>query len=353
VGFERGDTPQTPRAFAAQALGSLLFVFAPKRCYNNTMSPQVIFVFLDGVGLGPVGDSNPFWLAPMPNLRQLLGGPLVDGPVVQRPGLLLKGLDACLGVKGRPQSATGQTALFTGVNAAQLLGYHLTAYPNRDLTRLINEHNLLKRAAESGYRATFANAYTPTYFRLVEEGKRRHSATTLSVLAAGLPFRLMADLERGQAVYWDITHRFLNEHLKVSIPLIEPELAGQRLARLADEYDLVLYECFLPDLIGHRKDVQEALSLLETLDRFLAGLLDEIGPAVSLVLSSDHGNLEDMSIGLHTTNPVPLLVVGPGASAFRDAQAITDVAEGIMAVLRGEIHPDGASPLDGHAPRGG
>ncbi len=318
-----------PHLFAHCSLASGL-----KRCYNKAVSLRVIFVFLDGVGLGPAEDSNPFWWAPMPNLRQLLGGPLVHGHIVQRPGLLLRDLDACLGVAGRPQSATGQTALFTGINAAQLLGYHLTAYPNRELTRLINEHNILKRATESGYRATFANAYTPTYFRLVEEGKRRHSATTLSVLAAGLPFRLLADLERGQAVYWDITHRFLNEHLKIPMPVIEPELAGRRLARLADEYDLVLYECFLPDLIGHRKDVQEALALLETLDRFLTGLLDEMGSAVSLVLSSDHGNLEDMSTGLHTTNPVPLLVVGPGAGAFQQTQAITDVAGGIMAVLR-------------------
>ena len=300
------------------------------------MSPKVIFLFLDGVGVGPPGDSNPFWLAPMPNLRQLLGGPLVDGRVVEQPGLLLKGIDACLGVEGRPQSATGQTALFTGVNAAQLLGYHLTAYPNAPLTELINEYNILKRATESGYRATFANAYTPTYFQLVKEGKRRHSATTLSVLAAGLPFRSMADLERGQAVYWDITHRFLNEYLQIPMPIIEPELAGQRLARLAQEHDLVLYECFLPDLIGHRKNIQEALILLETLDRFLAGLLNEMGPKVSLVVSSDHGNMEDLGIGIHTTHPVPLLVVGPGAGAFREAQAITNVAEGIMAVLRGE-----------------
>jgi 2,3-bisphosphoglycerate-independent phosphoglycerate mutase len=324
--------------FKVQISEHYYLVLGPKRCYNRAMSLQVIFVFLDGVGLGPAGDKNPFWLAPMPNLRQLLGGPLVDGHVIERPGMVLKGIDACLGVEGLPQSATGQTALFTGINAAQILGYHLTAYPNAPLTELINEHNILKRATESGYRATFANAYTPTYFQLVEEGKRRHSATTLSVLAAELPFRLMADLERGQAVYWDITHRFLNEYLKIPIPVIEPELAGQRLARLADEHDLVLYECFLPDLIGHRKNVQEALILLETLDRFLAGLLNEMRPTVNLVVSSDHGNLEDMGIGIHTTNPVPLLVVGPGAGAFREAQAITDVAGGIMAVLRGESY---------------
>ena len=293
----------------------------------------VIFVFLDGLGLGPADDTNPLWLAPMPNLRRLLGGPLVAGQNVDRPGLLFKAVDALLGVQGLPQSATGQTALFTGVNAAQLVGQHLGAYPTGPLIEVINEHNILKRATERGYRATFANAYTPQYFQLVKEGKRRHSATTLSVLAAGLPFRTLADLKRGEAVYWDITNFYLVEHLHMPVPIIEPETAGQRLARLGRSYDLVLYESFLPDAVGHRGNLEKALEILDLLDRFFAGLLEEVEPATTVVMSSDHGNLEEIKLSVHSTNPVPLLVVGPGAESFRRAQAITDVAGGIMRVL--------------------
>jgi len=296
-------------------------------------SAPVIFVFLDGLGLGPADETNPLWLAPMPNLRQLLGGPLVAGLKVDRPGLLFKGIDALMGVPGLPHSATGQTALFTGVNAAQLLGRHLGAYPSGPLIQVINEHSILKRATERGYRATFANAYTPQYFQLVKERKRRHSATTLSVLAAGLPFRTLADLRRGEAVYWDITHFYLAGHLHLPVPIIEPEMAGQRLARLSRSYDLVLYESFLPDAVGHRKDLEMALEILDMLDRFFAGLLEEVGPTVTVVMSSDHGNLEEIGLGLHSTNPVPLLAVGPGAESLRQAQAITDVAGGIMQVL--------------------
>lgn len=296
-------------------------------------SPSVIFVFLDGLGLGPANETNPLWLAPMPNLRRLLGGPLVAGLHVDRPGLLFKAIDALLGVQGLPQSATGQTALFTGVNAAQLLGRHLGAYPNARLTEVINEHNILKRATERGYRATFANAYTPQYFQLVKGRKRRHSATTLSVLAAGLPFRTLEDLKRGEAVYWDISNFYLVEHLHLAVPIIEPEIAGQRLVRLSRSYDLVLYESFLPDVVGHRKDLEKALEVLDILDRFFAGLLEEVGPTVTVVMSSDHGNLEEIKLSLHSTNPVPLLAVGPGAKSFRQAQAITDVAGGIMRVL--------------------
>lgn len=294
---------------------------------------RVIFVFLDGLGMGKADDSNPLWLAPMPTLRKLLGGPLVQGRSVERPNLLLRAVDACLGVEGLPQSATGQTALFTGVNAAAMVGRHEGSYPNAPLAEVIEEHNILKRAIERGYRATFANAYTPQYFRLVEEGKRRHSATTLSLLSAGLPFRTLADLERGEAVYWDITNRYLVKYLGIQATIVEPEVAGHRLARLAKGYNFVLYESFLPDVIGHRRDRERALEVLDTLDRFLAGLLGEMEPTETLVVSSDHGNLEDLRVKTHTTNPVPLLVVGPGTGAFRQAQSITDVEGGIMEVL--------------------
>jgi 2,3-bisphosphoglycerate-independent phosphoglycerate mutase len=304
---------------------------------NSPVSPSVIFVFLDGLGVGPANETNPLWLAPMPNLRRLLGGTLVAGQSVDRPGLLSKAIDALLGVQGLPQSATGQTALFTGVNAAQLLGQHLGAYPNARLTEVINQYNILKKATEQGYRATFANAYTPQYFQLVKEGKRRHSATTLSVLAAGLPFRTLADLKRGEAVYWDITNFYLVEHLHPAVPIIEPEIAGHRLARLSHSYDLVLYESFLPDAVGHRRDLAMALEILDMLDRFFAGFLEEVGPTVTVVMSSDHGNLEEIGVGVHSTNPVPLLAVGPGAKSFCQTQAITDVAGGIMRVLELEL----------------
>ncbi len=300
---------------------------------SSLVPPSVIFVFLDGLGLGPADETNPLWLAPMPNLRQLLGGPLVAGLNVDRPGLLFKGIDALMGVPGLPHSATGQTALFTGVNAAQLLGRHRGAYPSGPLIEVINEHNILKRATEQGYRATFANAYTPQYFQLVKERKRRHSATTLSVLAADLPFRTLEDLKRGEAIYWDVTHFYLAEHLHMPVPIIEPETAGHHLARLGHSHDLVLYESFLPDAVGHRQGPETALEILDMLDRFFAGLLEEVGPMTTVIMSSDHGNLEEIGSRLHSTNPVPLLAVGPGAEFFRQAQSITDVAGGILWLL--------------------
>ena len=94
---------------------------------------SILFVFLDGVGLAPPGPDNPLSTVPMPHLRELLGGPLVLDGVVQIANLHYSALDACLGVPGLPQSATGQTALFTGLNAPALVGDHVSAHPTAPL----------------------------------------------------------------------------------------------------------------------------------------------------------------------------------------------------------------------------
>ncbi|MFC2036932.1 hypothetical protein ACFLYD_03035, partial [Chloroflexota bacterium] len=169
---------------------------------------KILFVFLDGVGLAPSGPDNPLSHVDMPCLWDLLGGPLVLERVVgQDPvpngDLTVRALDACLGVPGLPQSATGQTALFTGVNAPALVGDHVTAFPTARLRQVIAESSLLKRAAEGGARVIFANAHSERFWQMIHEGKRRLGASTLTALAAGAPIPTLSDLAEGQAVLWD------------------------------------------------------------------------------------------------------------------------------------------------------
>lgn len=294
---------------------------------------RVCFVFLDGVGLGPNDSTNPLAVAPMPHVRDWLGGGLVAGREVQQADLLFRPLDACLGVGGLPQSGTGQTALFTGVNAAAVEGMHIAAYPTAALRALIEKHSLLKRVKEMGKRATFANAYSDRYWELVAERRLRHSATTLMSMAAALRFRTLADLRQGKALYWDIVHFALRERLGSEWPLLAPEEAGRRLARLAALHDLVLYESFLPDLVGHRRISLSYTYLLDMIDRFLGSLSQNLDGDVSLVLCSDHGNLEDPETKGHTYNPVPLLVIGAAVPYFGAAKAITDVTPAILNAL--------------------
>jgi 2,3-bisphosphoglycerate-independent phosphoglycerate mutase len=301
-----------------------------------TTPSGILFVFLDGVGLGPAGPDNPLSQVPMPHLQDLLGGPLVAngmGPHATLPhsDLTFRALDACLGVPGLPQSATGQTALFTGINAPALVGDHITAYPTGALREIIAEHSLLKRVADAGGRVLFANAHSERFWQMIRRGKRRLGASTLTALAADAPIPTLADLAEGRAVLWDITHEVASSYLGYELPLVSPAEAGMRLARLAVDYDLVLYESFLTDLAGHRRIEPEWV--LTRLDAFLGAVLEHRSSRTTLVVCSDHGNVEDASTKAHTTNPVPLLVVGPAAGHFSSATAITDVAPAVLSAL--------------------
>jgi hypothetical protein len=326
---------------------------------HQGLENKVLFIFLDGVGLAPPGPDNPLSYVPMPQVQALLGGPMVlngsvgqggmpsklrlglSSPDVRAVGqdsfppyqeLTFRPLDACLGVPGLPQSATGQTALFTGLNAPALVGDHVSAHPTAALREIIAAHSLLKRAAEAGARVLFANAHSERFWELIKERKLRLGSSTLTAMAAASPIPDLADLLAGRAVLWDITHEVASGHLNYDLPLVPAEEAGQRLAALTEDYDLVLFETFLPDLAGHRR--MEPEYVLTRLDAFLGGALAQRRPDTTLVVCSDHGNLEDTSSKAHTTNPVPLLAVGPGARYFESATAITDVTPAILSLLR-------------------
>ena len=306
----------------------------PDRLSSSAMGGsyhRLTLVFVDGIGLGPDESGNPFASAEMPALRRLLGGPLVRGCEPSRDDVVLRSLDACLGVPGLPQSATGQTALFTGVNAPAVIGRHVPALPGPGLRSLVDEHGILGTLRRSGRRVTFANAFTSGYLAALRAGERRPSVTTWSMLSAGIRPRTEDDLASGAAVTWDVVGDRFGARAGARVAPVSPREAGRRLARLSAEHDLVLYETFLTDLAGHRRWGITAVEALGRLDGLVGGLL-ESGEA-TMVLTSDHGNLEEREHRRHTRNPVPLLAVGPLASVFRSAHSLIDVTPAIRRAL--------------------
>lgn len=224
-----------------------------------------------------------------------------------------------------PQSATGQAALFTGFNAPAKLGYHLPAYPNEELIALINEQSLFKYARERNIKSIFANSYTDGYFKNFNLDADNYSVTTRCVLAGQSKFNTIDDLIQERAVHWDITNFTLQNIPGNRVPVFTPHQAGKNLLGIAEDYDLILYECFLSDLIGHRKDMNKSLLFLETLDDFLKGLIADRPSHINILISSDHGNMEDLSTGGHTKNPVPLICLGNLAQKFSNVQAINQI----------------------------
>lgn len=295
---------------------------------------RVLLVFVDGVGLGPAGPENPFHGEETPALGALLGGDLVRETVRLAHGpAILEALDATLGVPGLPQSATGQTTLFTGVNAAEIMGRHVTGLPGPRLRAVLERGNLLSRAAAAGSRVTFANAYTRRFLDALERGEARVSVTSCCTLDAGLPIRTEDDLAAGRAVTWDVRGDLFGVRAGVEVEPVEPRVAGRRLAAIAAEHELTLYETFLTDLAGHGRDGFEPVEAVRRLDGLLAGIVDGLAPDTTLVLTSDHGNLEDLSTRRHTRNPVPWLAHGPAAERLRGLASLLDVTPSLLAAL--------------------
>lgn len=292
-----------------------------------------VMIFLDGFGLGREED-NPIYTANTPNIDQLLGGHWLWGErTLRRDKVFLTPLDASLGVPGVPQSATGQTTLWTGVNASKVLGYHLNAYPNEKLAGIIEEHSIFKKLADQGKRVMFANTFTDEYDQAIATGKRRHTASTLSALAGGVRLRRLPDLLAGKGVYHDITNTILKE-MGVDVPIITPFEAGENLARVALEHDFTLYEFFQTDVKGHKQDWEESVRLIERIDEliggFLAGIKDE---DVAWLLTSDHGNIEDFKVKGHTLNPVPALAWSNRPVEWPQWTKLEDVTPGIVKML--------------------
>jgi phosphopentomutase len=73
--------------------------------------------------------------------------------------------------------------------------------------------------------------------------------------------------------------------------------------------------------------------VLARIDRLLGGLRAALRPADTILITSDHGNIEDDTTQSHTRNPVPLLVIGPDAPRFAAVTRIDEVAPAILAAL--------------------
>lgn len=302
------------------------------------MARKFLFLFMDGLGLGANDpDLNPLALAEMPNLQALLDGRklLVEAAPLTNQRATLLALDAGLGVPGLPQSATGQATLVTGKNIPQLIGEHYGPKPNQPIRQLIAQGTLFSQLHQRGLRTTLLNAYPEGYFQAIESGKRLYSAIPLAVTEAGLPLKTTQDLKNGRAFSADFTGQGWRQHLGYEdIPLLGTHQAGEHLAALAASYDFAFFEYWISDFAGHRQDKSEAVKLMETFDQVLGGLLHAWDHQNGLIfITSDHGNIEDLSTRRHTLNPVPGLMIGAAhlREAFSaDLHDLTGVAPAIL-----------------------
>lgn len=310
-----------------------------------TAAARVLFFFIDGVGLGPAGDHNPFTAAALPTLDALLDGRRpYDDAAPCHAGASLVALDASHGVDGTPQSGTGHTTLLTGVDAVARFGRHHGPWVPTALRPLVADASILARAVAAGRRVAFANAYPEELMERVPAGVPVSEAVTsarlgplragppLAALGAGVLTRHTPALARGDAVASEITNDGWIRRLgRAGLPEPTPADAGRNLGRIAADHDLTLFAHYTPDYVGHRGTRDEAVAALERVDAFLAGLLDALPRDTLLVIASDHGNIEDTTRE-HTRNPALGLVVGPGHEAV--AEGLVDLWDVPATILR-------------------
>jgi len=293
---------------------------------------SVLLIFIDGLGIGKRDADNP--LAQISDVEPLA---VFQGeePDIPNKGVLAR-TDACLGIEGRPQSASGQTTILTGINAPQKLGFHKQGFPNQALRDIISEHSIFLQLKNLGVEPnTFANGYTPLFFAGTPRWK---SATTVAMEAAEMRFRDWDDLLNGRALFHDFTNSVLLANNAPGISLRTPAEAGKILAKIAAAHRFTLYEYFITDKIGHDQHFELAQKVLPALAELVRTAVENSDlKNTTVMMTSDHGNIEDLSKRNHTLNEVPTIVWGRKAKeTAAGIRSLADITPAIVNLLRND-----------------
>jgi hypothetical protein len=292
---------------------------------------SVVFLFVDGIGIAPKSAHNPFSLFDLPAFSFLTGKGLVENsPNINTKNHLYKSIDANLDVQGLPQSGTGQASLFCGFNASQKIGKHFGPYPHSQTKEELKTQSIFSDLIQLGKKPHFINAYPQPFFDFAEK-RNRWTSTTLMTLGAGLPINTIQEVLADQAITAEIKQDYWKKRLGLEIPEIDEKQAAKRIIQKAKTHDFILYEYYLTDKAGHDQKITSSKEALSRLDQFLMGILEEIDiESHTLILTSDHGNIEDLSVKTHTRNPVPLIAYGEKAHHFSAVTSLIGIKKAVL-----------------------
>jgi 2,3-bisphosphoglycerate-independent phosphoglycerate mutase len=301
---------------------------------------HALIFFVDGVGMG-INDpeTNPFIEAALPCLTGMLGDrwylrPDSGGPGrISREQISLVPTDPNMNMPGRPQSATGQATILTGQNVPMIVGEHYGPKPNPAVFEVINKSNLFQEVIEAGGTASLITPYPQGYFDGIDSGKRLLSSVPLAAVSAGLSLMTADDLRAGRAVSPGFTGQGWHDFLGYTdIPIQSLSEAGMSIARIANDYSFTFFEHWPSDRSGHRGSIDQASRHLEIIDEAIGGLFDGWNNENGLlIITSDHGNIEEKDHRRHSRNPVPTILYGRDQAIL--AARINDLAD-IAGVIR-------------------
>ena len=297
---------------------------------------NVLLLFLDGVGLAPDHPTNNPMGRVGPGFRAFTGGrpwTAETGPWFG-PFRMFAGIDACLGLPGLPQSGTGQSTLFTGVNCAALAGRHYGPLPHSSARPVLRESSILRKVADrfGPDAAVFANGFPPQFVEAVSQ-RDRWPTIARCCRDAGIRIRDLADIGSLRAVAADVTGLGLSRFTDGAVEPRSPDEAASVLLDLAERARFTVFEVFHTDKAGHDQSPAKAMRILDDVDALLWSLVVRMPGNLTLVVTSDHGNVEDLSVRTHTRNQVPLAVRGPGAPLFEPVTDLSGITPVVLALL--------------------
>ena len=173
-------------------------------------------------------------------------------------------------------------------------------------------------------------------------------------------------LNGGQETTFPGEDRILVPSPKVATYDLQPEMSAPELtdkvvtAIDSRKYDLIVLNYANPDMVGHTGSLPAAIKAVETVDAGLGRIVAAVEKqGGALLVTADHGNCElmrDPATGgphtAHTTNPVPVLLMGGEATGLRDGR-LADVAPTLLGLM-GLAQPremTGRSLIPAHAAR--
>ena len=195
--------------------------------------------------------------------------------------------------------------------------YMATAYPKRSL------HNTL---------GEWASVQGKTQFRLAETEKYPHVTFFLN---------------GGRELPFVGEDRFMPKSPKVATYDLQPEMSSvevtdQFVMAIEKGYDLIVVNYANPDMVGHTGSLPAAIKACEAVDIGLGRVLAALEKAGgAMIVTADHGNCELMVDPVtggphtsHTTNPVPVILVGgPAGAVLRPGARLADLAPTLLALM--------------------
>ena len=298
---------------------------------------STLLIFLDGIGIGENNpDKNIFVKQDFKFYKEYFGQtPHLDNQKFSVNDSYFFPSDACMGVDGLPQSGTGQASIFGGFNAPKHVGFHFGPFPHSTTVPVLKEKNIFIEFKNLGLNPVFANAYPKVFFDYIRSGRKRLSVTSLSCLISDVKLKSATDLRSAKAISAEIDNKRWVDKLNYNLPIIKPSTAAKRLFKLCKNHELVVYEFFLSDHFGHGRNLDIKDHVLNTLDEFLFFILTNLPNNVSLVICSDHGNLEDNSVKTHTRNPAITITSGKNSKSLsKKIKSLKGIKPAILEMYR-------------------